>query len=847
MTQHHMTLIAGELKVQPQQVLATVELLDDGSTIPFIARYRKERTGGLDEVALAAIRDRLEQLRELDKRREAVVKSLQEQGVLTPELQAAVDGAPTMAILEDLYLPYRPKRRTRATAAREKGLEPLAQKIFAQDGAVDPVVEAAAFVNVELGVTTGDEALAGARDIIAEWVTEHADLRREMRTLFLEKGTITSKVVKGKEQEGQKYQDYFDANEPLKRAPSHRLLAVFRGADEGFLTFTIRPDEAQALSLVERTVLKGTGPATEQVKTAAHDAYQRLLANSMETEARQHAKARADEKASAVVADNLRELLLASPLGQRRVLAIDPGLRTGCKVICLDAQGKLLLHDVIHPLPPQNKTAEAADWLQKVCQKLDIEFIAVGSGTGGRETLSFCRGITFHKPIPVILVNESGASVYSASKVAREEFPDHDVTVRGAVSIGRRLQDPLAELVKVDPKAIGVGQYQHDVNQKSLRKALDDVVVSCVNAVGVEVNTASKQLLAYVSGLGPKLAANVVAFRNEHGAFSSRQVLKQIPGMGPKSFEQSAGFLRIRDGRNPLDGSAVHPESYEVVERMAADLGCSVADLIQRPELRETIDLTRYVTDDVGLPTLTDILTELAKPGRDPRKEFAVFTFAEGVNTIADLKVGMELPGIVTNVTAFGAFVDVGVHQDGLVHISQLAERRVTDPTEVVKVMQQVKVKVMEVDLERHRISLSMRENPEAPLPGRRHPRPERPAEGGERREGRPRRDRKGPPPHRQGDERKPRPEGEPRKPHPEGSDRRPRPEGSDRRPRPEGGDRRPRPEGGDRRPRREDDDRRKHPPKGPDRRDRPPAKKKDNRPELNENPFYEALKDWKP
>ena len=713
MNETHVIKIANELKTNPEGVKATAALLEEGATIPFIARYRKERTGSLDEVAITTIRDRLSQLEELDRRRESILKSLEERELLTDELREKLVAAETMAVLEDLYLPYRPKRRTRATVAREKGLEPLAQKLFQQEAVMDPVAEAAAFVNAEKGVESAEEALAGARDIIAEWVNEDEGARGLMRTLFAEKGVFRTKVSAGKEGEGAKYRDYFDWEEPVVKAPSHRILAMRRGEREGFLSLRIVPPEDEALGILESLFVNGESAASLQVKAAVHDSYGRLLAPAMETEIRVATKERADRSAIRVFAENLRELLLASPLGQKRVLAIDPGFRTGCKVVCLDAQGKLLQAETIYPLGSEGPKEKAAATLREFCRRFQVEAVAVGNGTGGRETEAFVRELGLSETIPIVLVNESGASVYSASEVARAEFPDHDVTVRGAVSIGRRLMDPLAELVKIDPKSIGVGQYQHDVDQRALKQSLDDVVVSCVNAVGVEVNTASEQLLTYVSGLGPQLARNVVAYRNEMGPFGSRGELRKVPRLGPKSFEQCAGFLRIRDGKNPLDGSAVHPESYHVVETMACDLGCAVADLMKTEELRRRIDPSRYVTDTVGLPTLTDILAELAKPGRDPRREFESFSFAKGVETMEDLRPGMWLPGIVTNITAFGAFVDIGVHQDGLVHVSQMADRFVKDPHQVVKVHQQVKVKVLEVDLERKRISLSLREKEE--------------------------------------------------------------------------------------------------------------------------------------
>lgn len=703
----HSTLIARELGIREHQVRAAAELLDEGSTVPFIARYRKEATDSLDEVQITAIRDRLEQLRELDKRREAILKSLEEQGKLTDELKEKVGTAETMAILEDIYLPYRPKRRTKATIAKEKGLEPLAQKIFEQ-GDIDPLSAAAEFVDSAKGVENPDDALAGARDIIAESINEHELVRAKMRELFANNATFRCKVIAGKEEEGAKYRDYFDWEEPVAKAPSHRVLAMRRGAGEGFLILRAIPAEDEAIALVESLVIKGKGAASEQVRLAAKDCYKRLLCLSMETELRLETKKRADEEAIRVFTENLRQLLLAAPLGQKRVLAIDPGFRTGCKVVCLDRQGKLLHNDTIFILT-EGGSAKAASTIKTLVEKFEIEAIAIGNGTASRETEAFIKSISLPRSIIIVMVNESGASVYSASEVAREEFPEHDVTVRGSVSIGRRLIDPLAELVKIDPKSIGVGQYQHDVDQPQLKKSLDDVVMSCVNAVGVEVNTASKQLLTYVSGLGPQLAGNIVAFRNENGPFRSRAELKKVSKLGPKAFEQCAGFLRIRDGGNPLDASAVHPESYPIVDAMAKDLGCSVEDLMRDEAMRKKIQLAKYVTDTVGMPTLQDILKELAKPGRDPRQQFEAFSFAEGVEKMEDLQPGMKLPGIVTNVTAFGAFVDIGVHQDGLVHISQLANKFVKDPNEVVKVHQKVMVTVVEVDLQRRRIALTMK------------------------------------------------------------------------------------------------------------------------------------------
>ena len=689
----------------------TALLLEEGATVPFIARYRKEATGTLDEVAITAIRDRLSQLAELDKRRDAIFKALEERGQLTDELKGKIAEAESLTVLEDIYLPYRPKRRTRAIIAREKGLEPLAMCIFEQ-GNMDPAVEAATFINAEKGVNTVEEALAGARDIIAEMVNEDQTARAKMRELFMNKGVFASKVAAGKEEEGIKYKDYFDWKEPVAKAPSHRILAMRRGEKEGFLALHVSPPEDEALSLLEMLFIKGTGLPSQQVKMAVHDGYKRLLSLSMETDVRLATKERAEEEAIKVFGDNLRQLLLASPLGQKNVLAIDPGYRTGCKVVCLDKQGKLLHTDTIFPHQSEKATADAASKIIGLCKQFQTEAIAVGNGTAGRETESFVRSLGLPGSISVIMVNESGASVYSASDVAREEFPDHDVTVRGSVSIGRRLLDPLAELVKIDPKAIGVGQYQHDVDQAALKKSLDDIVISCVNKVGVEVNTASRQLLTYVSGLGPQLAGNIVKYRDENGPFASREELRKVPRLGPKAFEQAAGFLRIRDGKNPLDGSAVHPESYSIVDAMTKNAGCTVGDLIRNEALRKKINLTQYVTEKVGIPTLNDIMAELSKPGRDPREKFEAFGFAEGIEKMEDVQPGMQLPGIVTNVTAFGAFVDIGVHQDGLVHVSELADRFVKNPGEVVQVQQKVTVTVLGVDLQRKRIALSMKSKP---------------------------------------------------------------------------------------------------------------------------------------
>lgn len=704
--------IASELGVKPHQVQATIELLDGGATVPFISRYRKEATGTLDEVQVATIRDRIEQLRELDKRREAILKSIEEQGKLTPELKKAIDAAETMAKLEDIYLPYKPKRRTKATIAREKGLEPLAERIFAQTS-FDLEAEAEKYLSEEKEVKTVEEALQGARDIIAEWVNENAQVREKMRKLFLEEGVFTSRVIPGKEAEAIKYKDYFDWSEPIKTAPSHRVLAMRRGEKELFLMLDSCPEEGSAVALIEREILEhAANSAVDQVRLAIKDCYKRLLKPSMETEVRLLTKKKADEEAIKVFAENLRQLLLGAPLGEKSVMAIDPGFRTGCKLVCLGPQGQLLHYEAIFPHEPQRQTAAAGMTVRGLVEKFSVQAIAIGNGTAGRETESFVKSLGLSKSVIVTMVNEAGASIYSASEVARNEFPDLDLTVRGAVSIGRRLMDPLAELVKIDPKSIGVGQYQHDVDQNALKNSLDDTVMSAVNGVGVEVNTASKELLTYVSGLGPVLAQNIVDFRKENGPFSSRAQLKKVPRLGEKAFEQAAGFLRIRNAKHPLDRSAVHPERYELVEKMAQDLKASVQELMTSEELRNRIVLKNYISETVGLPTLQDIVEELAKPGRDPRESFEVFQFQEGVNSMADLRVGMKLPGIVTNITAFGAFVDIGVHQDGLVHLSHLADRFVKDPNEVVSVAQKVQVTVMEVDVARKRIGLSMKADP---------------------------------------------------------------------------------------------------------------------------------------
>ena len=708
----HITKISGELGLRAEQVEAVAALLDEEATVPFIARYRKERTGSLDEVAITAIRDRIGQLRELEKRRTSILASLKDRALLTDELESLVRAAETRAHLEDLYLPYRPKRRTRATAARERGLEPLAERIFGQED-VDLETEAAAFVDPEKEVGTAEDALAGARDIMAEWINEDARARSTLRQLFHEKAVIRSTVVEEKETSGLKFRDYFDWSEPALKAPSHRVLAIRRGEKEDVLRMTIAPPEGEAIARLEELFVKGEGPAAEQVRLTVSDSYRRLLSLSLETELRSLVRQNAEEEATRVFARNLRELLMAPPLGRRRILAIDPGFRTGCKLVCLDEQGKLLDRASIYPHSGEKKKERASRIIQEFHDQHEFDAIAVGNGTAGRETTQFLRTIELAGDPPIVLVNESGASVYSASAAAREEFPALDVTVRGAISIGRRLMDPLAELVKIDPKSIGVGQYQHDVDQVSLKQSLDDVVTSCVNSVGVEVNTASAQLLSYVSGIGPALAKNIVAHRDKEGPFASRTDLQQVPNLGPRAFEQAAGFLRVGNGDNPLDASAVHPESYEIVDRMAADQQCGLKDLMDDSAVRDRIGLETYVTDTVGLPTLEDILEELARPGRDPRDAFQPVQYTEGIHSIDEVKEGMRLNGVVTNVTNFGAFVDVGVHLDGLVHISQLVNRYVKHAGEAVKVGQQVEVRVLGVDQERNRISLSMREEQE--------------------------------------------------------------------------------------------------------------------------------------
>jgi uncharacterized protein len=699
-------LISQGTGIPVRQVKNTVELLEEGATIPFISRYRKEHTGSLDEVQITEIRDELNKLKELQKRKEYILKTIDEQDRLTPELKSRIETCLDPVQLEDIYLPYKPKRKTRATLARERGLEPLA-KILMKQQEKDVEKAASAFLNEE--VETGEDALQGARDIIAEWVNENQRARKTVRYHFDRSAVISSKLLKGKEEEGVKFKDYFEFSEPLKKCPGHRILAMRRGEQEGFLKLSIDPDGQRVLDALEEQYVKSPYEAGQQVAEAVRDAYKRLMHPSIENEYKALYKEKADREAIKVFADNLRQLLLASPLGQKRVMALDPGFRTGCKVVCLDEQGNLLHNETIYPHPPQSDRAGSTRKVSSLVQQYKTEAIAIGNGTASRETERFIRMIRFPHDIEVYVVNESGASIYSASKIARDEFPDYDVTVRGSVSIGRRLMDPLAELVKIDPKSIGVGQYQHDVDQGNLKKSLDEVVESCVNLVGVNVNTASKHLLTYVSGLGPVLAQNMVDYRQEIGGFTSRKQFRKVPRMGEKAFEQCAGFLRIEGADNPLDNSAVHPESYHIVELMARDLGVDLKQLVKDENLVKKINLPNYASGDIGLPTLKDIREELEKPGRDPREQIEVFEFDQGVFSMEDLKPGMELPGIVTNITKFGAFVDVGVKQDGLVHISQLADRFVKDPNDIVKIHQHVKVRVLEVDVPRKRIQLSMK------------------------------------------------------------------------------------------------------------------------------------------
>lgn len=729
--------IAAELELPVRNVSSVTALLAGGATVPFIARYRKEATGSLDEVAITAIRDRTVQLHELESRRAAVLKSLVDRNLLTDPLRGAIQQAANIHTLEDLYAPYRPKRRTRATIAREKGLEPLADWLLAnQSTAEDPRLQAAKYVVVsdenDKAVATAEDALAGACDIIAERISEDAEVRQELRGLYERDAILSSKLLMAKEKENDpdaaKYRDYFAWSEPLAKIPSHRLLAIRRGEAEGFLFMRIQVDEAHATDLIRRRFLRGQGPVAREVQLACEDGFKRLLSSSLETEARIASKKRADQEAIGVFVENIRQLLMAAPLGQKRVLAIDPGFRTGCKIAALDAQGQLIYDDVIYATAAaEAQVAQARQKIINLVAQFQIQAIAIGNGTAGRETDAFIRSCNLPKSVAVVMVNESGASIYSASEAARQEFPDKDITVRGAASVGRRLMDPLAELVKIDPKSIGVGQYQHDVDGNLLKRALDDTVASCVNQVGVEVNTASRQLLSYVSGFNSTIAENLIQYRNQNGPFASREQFKAVPRLGDKAFEQAAGFLRIRGAADPLDASAVHPESYPIVHQMARDLNCTVIDLVRDAALRSRIDLQKYVTDTVGLPTLQDILAELAKPGRDPRQQFEAFSFCEGVSKPSDLKVGQKLPGIITNVTAFGAFVDVGVHQDGLVHISQIADHFVRNPAEILKVGQRVNATVLEVDLVRNRIGLTLKSRPDLTLRGQTEAKPRQP------------------------------------------------------------------------------------------------------------------------
>lgn len=700
-------LISSENSIPLRGVKGVISLLDEGATIPFISRYRKEATGGLDEEQAGIIKQRYEKLTELVERRETILSTIEEQGKLTPELKDKILACYDSTILEDIYLPYKPKRRTKATVAKEKGLEPLAAIIMRQDGG-DPVKMAERFVKGE--IHDENEAIDGALDIIAEWVSESERSRSSMRRLFTREAMITSKVIKGKEEEGIKYSDYFDWSEPVRKIPSHRLMAMVRGEKEGFLRVSVSPEEDAALEQLDRIFIHRESQSADYIEKAVKDSYKRLLKPSMETETISVSKEKADTEAISVFAENLRQLLLSPPLGRKRVLALDPGFRTGCKIVCLDDTGTLLHNRTIYPHPPQKEKEAAAKIIWNLVNTYKIEAIAIGDGTAGRETEEFIKGLSLPESISVFMVSEDGASVYSASPTAREEFPDYDVTVRGAISIGRRLTDPLAELVKIDPKSIGVGQYQHDVDQTRLKKTLDSVVESCVNRVGVNLNTASRQLLSYVSGLGDSLAKNIIEYRTANGEFRNRKELLKVPRLGAKAFEQCAGFIRIPESDNPLDNSAVHPESYPVVEKMAKDAGVSVEGLLKSHELQKKIDLNKYVTDKTGLPTLKDIIAELAKPGRDPRGEIEAFSFAEGIRSIEDLKAGMILPGIVTNITNFGAFVDVGVKQDGLVHISQLADKYIANPNDVVKLHQHVTVKVLDIDFARGRINLSIKE-----------------------------------------------------------------------------------------------------------------------------------------
>lgn len=707
-TAHYAKKLSVEFNLDYQHVRNVLSLLSEGATIPFVARYRKEMTGSMNEEIIADLQKRHQQMLLLDKRREAILESIREQEKLTPELQQLIDATENMQVLEDIYLPYKPKRRTKATIAREKGLEPLAQLIFSQKTA-ELNLKAMPFVDEKKGVGSIDEALSGARDIMAEWVNENTEARARLRKLFQRTAKMVAKVAKGKEAEAITYKQYYDWSEPLDKMPSHRLLALMRAEAEGMIKVNIDVEAGQAAEILNKLVIKSNGEAACQIMMANEDAWKRLLAPSLENEIRAVYKEKADEVAIKVFVDNLRQLLMAPPLGQKRVLAIDPGFRTGCKVVVLDQYGSLMHNETIFPHPPVHETKQAVQKLKTLVNAYQVEVIAIGNGTAGRETEDLVRGIRFDRDLIAIMVNESGASVYSASKVARDEFPDYDITVRGAVSIGRRLMDPLAELVKIDPKSIGVGQYQHDVDQKALQESLEHTVVSCVNAVGVELNTASEQLLSYVSGLGPQLASNIIKYRQANNGFKNRSELMKVPRLGDKAFEQCAGFLRIRGGNNPLDASAVHPESYDVVKQIARKLQLEPDQLIGRKGLRASVSAADFINEKVGIETLNDIIDELEKPGRDPRQHFEMFAFSKDIRTIEDLKAGMVLEGIVTNITAFGAFVDLGVHQDGLVHLSQMADRFIRDPNEVVKLNQKVKVEVVAVDLDRHRISLTMK------------------------------------------------------------------------------------------------------------------------------------------
>lgn len=698
--------IAGMLPIAEKQIAATIELLDEGATIPFISRYRKEKTGGLNEVEIENIRSCYDKLKETAKRKETIIATIEEQGQLTPELRKRIDATWDATELEDIYLPYKPKRKTRAEAARQKGLEPLATLLMLQRE-TQPEAQAARYVKGE--VKDAEDALKGARDIIAEHVSEDERARNSIRSIFTRQATLTAKVAKGKEQEAANYRDYFDYRESLRRCSSHRLLAIRRAEAEGLLKVSISPDDDECLDRLDRQFVKGRNASSQQVAEAVKDAYKRLLKPSIETEFAAISKEKADDEAIQVFTANLRQLLLAPPLGQKRMMGIDPGFRTGCKVVCLDAQGNLLHNENIYPHPPVSKGKEAMARLSKMIEAYQIEAIAIGNGTASRETEEFLKKMTFPRNVQIFVVSEQGASIYSASKIAREEFPDYDVTVRGAVSIARRLMDPLAELVKIDPKSIGVGQYQHDVDQTKLKKSLDQTVESCVNLVGVNLNTASSHLLTYISGLGPQLAQNIVNYRQQNGPFASRKELLKVPRMGAKAFEQCAGFLRIAGGKNPLDNTAVHPESYHIVEQMAHDLGCTVDTLIADKELRRKVELKKYVTAEVGMPTLQDIMQELDKPGRDPRGTIKAFEFDSSVHTIDDLREGMELPGIVGNITNFGAFVDIGIKENGLIHLSQMADRYVSNPADILSIHQHIRVKVLGIDKERKRIQLTLK------------------------------------------------------------------------------------------------------------------------------------------